>query len=211
MSARANWYRGAALLAAAAGIPEAVAHPIDTPGFLHMSASTTLARNSEAVTVHVGLLAKDVEGSKWQPATDEDLWFQGIFTKRGAYQPGRFRWTDGARCPAAVKALRRLRTIEMPTPILPIPDPDGVQKDEGDIILDGRVYRLDVSSANLNGQSIGGVSMESNVQTDLAKWSEAMLAALGPCWSTTVPEGVNATRGSAADAEASRPDPAENP
>lgn len=189
-----------ALLALLFASSSAAAHDDGAPGFLHLSASYTVLKSSEAVTVHIGLFerAENIAG-KAEPASDEDLWFQGIFAERGWYAPRRFRWTDGKRCPQAVTTLRQVRAIAMPRPVLPIPDPEGLER-EGDIYVDGRIYQLRVNAADLQGQAIGGLSMSSNINTDLARWSEAMLAALKPCWSNTVPKGVDDFRGTDDDA-----------
>ena len=174
------------------------------PGFLNLRASHTLLANSEAAAVNVGLFERRDDRNHWEPARDEDVWFQGIFSRRGWSAPRRFRYTDGRRCPAAIAVLRQVRRLQMPRPILPIPDPERAES-EGSIYLDGRIYELRVQSADLEGQSVGSVTMSSNWDTELAAWSERFLTALEPCWSRTVPENMDSSRGTDDDALANGP------
>lgn len=171
----------------------------ETPGFLHMNASRTMMRNSEDVTIHVGLFQDSRDTPGWRPARDEDLWFEGIFRRGDWPTAQRFRYTDGGRCPAAVAILRQVRQLSMPRPVLPIPH-NGEDEDGLSVMLDGRVYALSVDAGDYGGQAVGGFSISSNVETELAEWSERFIRALEPCWSTTVPEGMNSYRGTAGDA-----------
>lgn len=182
----------ALLLAGAANAEDAAA-----PGFLRLTASRTMAGDSEAVDIHVGLFAPKDDKTR-----SEKVWFYGQFTKRGWPAPVRFRWTDSARCPAALTALRRVRAIEMPRAALPIADPEGYEPKDMTIVLDGRIYSLWVASSTLEGQATSEIFMSSNVETQLASWADALMAALEPCWSTQVPDGVDAYAGTADEAEA---------
>lgn len=162
-------------------------------GFLRFSASRTLLRNSHAITVNVGLFSRQDTNGKWIKAADEDVWFQGVTDGSNPGAPGQYRWTDGAACPAAMAQLRKLQDVTMPKPVLPVPVAD--EEDAGDIYLDGRVYSLDLASANVNGQAIGAVSFATNLNTDLSRWVEGMLGALQPCWSRTAPKDMDPFRG----------------
>lgn len=181
------------------------AHEDDRPGFLTFSASRTQLRNSQSVIVDVGLRSLRDEEGRWRPARREDLWFQITIDGHLLGEPGRRRWTDGQRCPAAVAELDRVRDLTLPRPVLPFPRPDGEADEEGDIYLDGRVYTLSVRSASLQGQAIGSVEMSSNVETDLARWVERMLAVLEPCWSRTMPDDMDSGRGTDWDAQINGP------
>lgn len=191
-----------ALLVPASG---SAAHEDDRPGFLSFSASRTLLRNSQSVIVDVGLRSLSDEEGRWRPARREDLWFQITINDSTLGQPGRRRWTDGQSCPAAVAELDQVRNLALPRPVLPIPGPDGETDEEGDIFLDGRVYTLSIRSASLQGQAVGRVEMSSNVETDLARWVERMLAVLEPCWSRTMPDDMDSLRGTDTDARINGP------
>jgi hypothetical protein len=168
------------------------------PGFLRFSASRTLMKKSHSIVVSVGLFSKRDDDGGWVRATDEDVWFQGVIDGSEVGTPGQYRWTDGAACPAAISQLRKLQSVAMPKPVLPIPIDD--QAEQGDIYLDGRVYSLDLESANVNGQAVGAVSLSTNLDTDLARWVEGMLAALEPCWTRAAPRDMDPFRGTLDDA-----------
>lgn len=186
-------------------VTPASAHPVDPPGFLSFSASRTLLRNSRAVIVDVGLRARRNDNGQWQPAQSDDVWFQATVADTRLGEPGRRRWTDGRSCPQAITVLQRVRSLSMPRPVLPIPDPSGEWDSDGDLYLDGRVYSLDVRSANVNGQAVGTISMSSNLNTELSRWVEDMLAALEPCWSRTMPTDMDGERGTDWDARYNGP------
>jgi hypothetical protein len=193
-----RYLNGVLILGALALASPAVSENRIEHGFLRLQASTTLLKNSEAVDVQVGLFA----GKGDKPS--QKVWFYGQFSKRLWSEPQRFRWTDSERCPAALVALRQVRSVEMPKVLLPIPDPEG-REGPGSIFLDGRIYDLSVSSSALNGQWVGEAHLSSNLETELAAWAEKFLAALRPCWSTTVPEGVDSWKGSMDEALANPP------
>jgi hypothetical protein len=176
----------------------AIAQSWGGPGFLRFAASRTPQKNSHSIAVTVGLFAKRDNAGGWVKAKDEDVWFQGVIDGSEVGAPGQYRWTDGAACPAAMTQLRKLRQVAMPKPVLPIPVNDEV--DEGDLYLDGRVYTLNLASANVNGQAVGAVSFHTNLNTDLARWVEGMLAALQPCWSRSAPKDMDPFRGTLGDA-----------
>ena len=163
------------------------------PGFLHFSASRTLLKNSHSISVSVGLFSKRDDAGGWAKARDEDVWFQGVTDAGEVGAPGQYRWTDGAACPAAMVQLRKLRDVAMPRPVLPIQVEDDAE--QGDIYLDGRIYTLDLASANVNGEALGAVSFSTNLSSDLAGWVEGMLTALQPCWSRTAPKDMDPYRG----------------
>lgn len=181
------------------------AHDDDRPGFLTFSASRTQLRNSQSVIVDVGLRSLRDEEGRWRPARREELWFQITINDSSLGQPGRRRWTDGRSCPDAVAELDRVRDLTMPRPMLPVPGPNGEAVEEGDIYVDGRGYTLSMRSASLQGQAVGRVEMSSNVETDLARWVERMLAVLEPCWSRTMPDDMDSLRGTDTDARINGP------
>lgn len=162
----------------------------DGPGFLEFTRGHSIKKDSQQITVHVGLFYS--EGPK--PTADQDVWFYASFQDKAWTDPIRFRWTDGASCPAALKLLKEVQNIEMPTPVLPIRD--GKESDL-DIMVDGRDYSLDVNASSVNGMASGAMHMESNTDTDLAQWVDQMIDTLKPCWSTKVPVGVDDQRGQA--------------
>ena len=192
-----NVRRVAAPILAAAAICGCVS-PVDAklndwsgPGFLEFTRGASIAKNSQQITVNVGLFYS--EGAK--PTADQDVWFYASFRDKAWTDPVRFRWTDGASCPAALKLLKTVQNIEMPRPVLPIRSDE--EPNDLDIVIDGRAYSLDVSASSVNGQANGAMHMESNTDTDLAKWMDRMIDTLKPCWSTKVPVGVNDQRGQA--------------
>jgi len=193
------WTRIGATLAIAAALGGSVmASDWFGPGFLHFSASRTMLKNSHSISVSVGLFSKRDSAGGWVKAADKDVWFQAVTDGQEVGAPGQYRWTDGAACPEAMTELRKLREVAMPRPVLPIPVAD--DEELGDIYLDGRVYSLELESANANGQALGGVSFSTNVNTDLSRWVERMLAALQPCWSREAPMDMDPFRGTLNDA-----------
>lgn len=162
-------------------------------------------KNSHAITVSVGLFAKRDDAGGWVKAHDEDVWFQGVIDGSDLGAPGQYRWTDGAACPAAMAQLRKLQDVRMPKPVLPIPVADEVE--QGDITADGRLYTLDLESANVKGEAVGAVSFSTNLDTDLAQWVNGMLAALQPCWSRSAPKDMDPFRGTLGDATDYQRDP----
>jgi hypothetical protein len=160
----------------------------DGPGFLKFNRGHSIAKKSEDITVRVGMIESDTDSDV------ENVWFLAAI-EGGPWTNMRFRWADGASCPAALDLLKDVRRIELPSPVLPFRD----GRDEGgEIVLDGRIYRLYVDSSSVSGQSSGRMYMESNTDTELSKWIDHMLRALEPCWSNKVPEGAS-ERGGKAD------------
>lgn len=164
-------------------------------GFLALNASTALLKKSESVTVRVGLFDEPDDKRTGR------VWFYGVFGKHQWTSPSRFRWTDSDRCPQALIVLRKVRRIAMPKAVLPIPDPEHYEPTNDELILDGRIYSLDVSSSSLEGQMTSEIHFSSNVETQLASWAEEFLSALAPCWSSEVPKGVDELAGTKTDAE----------
>jgi len=79
-------------------------------------------------------------------------------------------------CPVALEQLTRLEELEMPRP-----DVIGHGREYQIVILDGARYRLRGRALHADGQS-AGYEIDSNVGSPLARWVDAMLAALEPCW-----------------------------
>jgi hypothetical protein len=153
------------------------------PGFLKFRRGHSIAKNSENVTVRVGMIVPDSE-----PAGGGNVWFLGTMQGSSWTSITRFRWADGASCPAALDLLKDVRDVELPRPVLPLKDGED---DSLEILVDGRSYSLDVASSSAGGQASGRMHMESNVDTELAKWVDRMLLALAPCWPNRVPEGAD--------------------
>jgi hypothetical protein len=194
----------AGFAAVLAGAPARAHDMVDPPGFLTLSASHTLLKKSEAVTVNVGLFADPSDEDNMKQRTNYKVWFRGQFSKRQWSLPSRFRWTDSEACPEALVVLRKVRAINMPKAMLPIPDPEGIELDDGEIWLEGRIFELSVNSSNLDGELTGEIYMSSNLGTELAQWGTAFLSALEPCWSATVPDNADASAGTRAEAEVNR-------
>lgn len=87
-------------------------------------------------------------------------------------------WTNSQVCPNAAEAVRSLRAIPMPTPLLP--------DDPGEIILDGVSYRVRMQARY--GSEVGfPMELQSNAGTPLATWVSQTFKMLKPCWSTVRP------------------------
>lgn len=137
--------------------------------FLKLGVAHSLVR--AGAEVRVGLRpAKPGEG-----LSDDRIWFAADFREGDKIE---YRSADGGRCPAAMQALRNVEQLTMASPRIPVKG--GVS--DGYIVLDGTSYTLDVNSSALQGQATGAIQMSSNVGTDLAKWADALLLALKPCW-----------------------------
>ncbi|WP_131818614.1 hypothetical protein [Sphingomonas turrisvirgatae] len=100
------------------------------------------------------------------------------FTARRQGEVLKVMWTDSRTCPAVAEAVDALRSVPMPTPVVP-GDPEN-------IILHGVGY-----SVRFNGRygSEMGVPLElrSNAGTPLAAWVSDIFRRLKPCWSETRP------------------------
>ncbi|MDY0960016.1 hypothetical protein SOM26_15075 [Sphingomonas sp. CFBP8993] len=87
----------------------------------------------------------------------------------------RIQWANSQTCPVAADAVRNLRSIPMPDPVLP--------DDRGEIILDGVGYRVRFQARY--GLELGfPMELRSNTGTPLAAWVSRTFKMLKPCWST---------------------------
>jgi hypothetical protein len=142
----------------------AVQAPPPGAGFMTFSASP--ARRPVTTEVQVGIL----RGAP-RPE-DRHYWFRAV--RRDASRPERRLSTDTLACPAAHAVFRTLGEMEMPS-LSPRPDDPIV------VTADGTSYRMTAPAYWPHGFG-GTVTLESNVDTGLARWVAAMLGALEPCW-----------------------------
>lgn len=151
----------ALLLAAATPVAAPVA--ADAPGIASFSVSPQLRRTTTAVTIGIYFFEKGTR----QPR----FWLRKT-------EPGKpLQWTDTLRCPAAADAIEAMRAIQTH----PNPPPN----DDLILTMDGVAYELDAPADF--GPRTGRLRMTSNVGTPLAKWADATLTALAPCWSEEPP------------------------
>lgn len=87
-------------------------------------------------------------------------------------------WADSANCPAVRSVIASMRDIKMPTPA-----PPGVPGEAITITVDGAGYSLTAPSSD----SMGKLTIRSNIGSPLAAWVDASLQQLAPCWTTTAP------------------------
>ena len=85
-------------------------------------------------------------------------------------------WATSDACPAAERQIEALADVEMPRPAIPGIGPQATQ-----IILDGAAYVVEVRSVHADGQA-GDLRVTSNVGAPIARWANALSAALEPCW-----------------------------
>jgi hypothetical protein len=157
------------------------ASPPSDDHFLSLSRRASLIQSE--IEIHVGLRNWPRRRvGEWPRA--EDLWFSADDSDGATRRP--LKWTDGGRCPAAVAKLREVERLTGPSPRIPLANGEP----GGSTVMDGTDYELNVGESVLDGQSVGPFHLSSNVNTSLAKWADAMLAALKPCWSAEKPEGA---------------------
>lgn len=169
------------LLAMVALTPLVGAVPGGDDHFLSFSRSETLV--ASRMEIHVGV--RDWPGrKKGELPRAADLWFSGDPSDSATRRP--LKWTDGARCPAAVARLREVERLTGPSARIPLAGGEAW----GGSVMDGTSYTLDAQFGAWDGQSNGPVHLSSNVNTRLAKWVDAMLDALRPCWSPEKPAGA---------------------
>jgi len=157
----------------------------DWPGFLRFKRGYSIAKNSDDITVRVGLIRSDDDSEP------DNVWFFATIGRR-PWTNVRFQWAEGATCPAAFDLLKKVRHIDLPSPMLPFRTGD---REPPDIVLDGRDYQLEVDSSSVDGQASGRMYMASNTDTELSKWIDDMLRALAPCWSSKAPEHASEMEG----------------
>ena len=80
---------------------------------------------------------------------------------------------DGLRYRAALESLEQLA--------MPALDLLGVGREASILVLHGVAYSLEARAIHAYGQG-GTVRLNGNVGSPLARWAQAMEAALAPCW-----------------------------
>lgn len=133
------------------------------PFFLRLNVDPALGRGHRQL--EVGILPR--EGSRF------DYWFRRTSPRDASLPPA---YTGTRDCPAARAVLESLEQLAMPAPDVP-----GTGRDAGTIVLDGVGYSLEARAIHADGQS-GHVRLTGNVGSPLARWAQAMEAALAPCW-----------------------------
>lgn len=98
-------------------------------------------------------------------------------TSSGPDEPPVTRWASNRTCPAAAAILSFAD--------LPLPTPSGADA-QVDIVLDGVSYAVTLP-LRYGRQPSGRATFSSNFGTPLARWVDAALAKLEPCWSTQQP------------------------
>lgn len=142
------------------------AQPLPRDVWATLSASASLAHSSE--TVEFLRNGTDV--------TVDNITLR-LISRRHDEAP-KIMWANSRTCPGAAEAVRRLRSVPMPTPVLP-GDPE-------EIVLDGVGYQVRLQAHY--GSEIGlPIELRSNTRTPLARWMSETFAKLKPCWSKTHP------------------------
>ncbi|MET0271587.1 MAG: hypothetical protein ABW360_01210 [Phenylobacterium sp.] len=88
-------------------------------------------------------------------------------------------WADGAACPALIDRLGEMTRLRAPG--VQVPGLGGPR--DLNVVMDGTSYRLWARwGAYPDTNASGDVEMSGNVDTPLAAWTDATVAALQPCW-----------------------------
>jgi hypothetical protein len=88
-------------------------------------------------------------------------------------------YTDTSACPAVLPILQAVESLELPRPNL-----HGFGDELEVITMDGAEYTLTTSAPY--GGNDSDLTVRSNVGTPLARWIDAALTALEPCWRTAI-------------------------
>lgn len=139
------------------------------PSFLRLNVDPALGRGHRQL--EVGILPP--EGSLLRERSRPDYWFRRTSPRDTSLPPA---YTTTRDCPAARAALKSLEQLAMPAPDIP-----GIGHHVGVIVLDGVGYSLEAGTIHADGQS-GQARLTGNVGSPLARWAQAMEAALAPCW-----------------------------
>ncbi len=139
----------------------AAAQPVMDCDTISFSRSPALRRSSEQVGI-----CNDPDST---PTARHHLF------RRTTTNPERITYASTRTCPAARAQLEALERLE-----LPVPDVPGLGNDLQVITMDGAGYRLRANA--LYGQHGADIAVGSNIGTPLARWIDATLAALAPCW-----------------------------
>jgi hypothetical protein len=143
----------------------------DTPSLANdvwaeLSYSASLAYRSETIEILRG-----------EPGRSKDDVTLRLISRR-LHEAPHIMWASSRACPGAAEAVRGLRAIPMPTPLLP--------DDAGDIILDGVGYRVRIF-ARYGSESGFPIELRSNAGTPLSTWVNQTFGLLKPCWSKVRP------------------------
>jgi hypothetical protein len=87
-------------------------------------------------------------------------------------------WADSTTCPAIPALMADMPNIKMPSPA-----PYGLPDQPLMITVDGATYTLSAPSSD----SMGRLTISSNVGSPLAAWVDAAFVKLKPCWKPTAP------------------------
>ena len=140
--------------------------PLPRDVWAAISSSASLARKSQTVEFLRGGASADAD----------DVILRLISSGPG--EAPKTMWTHSRACGGAAEAVRRLRSVPMPSPVYP-GDPE-------EIVLDGVGYRVRFQAHY--GSEMGlPVELSSNVGTPLARWVSETFAILKPCWSELRP------------------------
>ncbi len=139
----------------------AAAQPVISCDIITFSRSPGLNRTTEQVGI-----CHDPESTR----TERHHWFQ-----RSATGADSVAFASTRSCPRARAQLEALERLALPSPDVP-----GLGSELQIMTLDGVRYRLQTRA--LYGQSGAGLTVESNLDTPLARWINEALEALAPCW-----------------------------
>ncbi|MEA3045880.1 MAG: hypothetical protein QOJ53_212 [Sphingomonadales bacterium] len=159
------------LIAATLSAQIAPAPLLVRPGLLRVRISSALGRSE--IEVEIGVLQRQ--------RSTRHYWFRRASARDGFGPP---EYATTAECPIAHDRLESLEQIPMPVPDLP-----GFGRESTQIILDGAQYVLETPALHQDGQS-GDLKLTSNVGSPLARWIDALIAALEPCWRPVRPPGL---------------------
>lgn len=127
---------------------------------LSFSRSLALARTSQAVCV--------------ERQRDLNVWSLRR-TEKARDGSEKATYTNTSACPAILPVLQAVEALELPKP-----DLLGFGREVEFITMDGAGYML--TSSGLYGGAVSDLTIESNVDTPLAKWIDTALVTLQPCW-----------------------------
>lgn len=159
------------LIAATLSAQIAPAPPAARPGFLRVRVSQALSRRE--LQVEIGVLQRQRSTSHY--------WFRRAAARDGFGPP---EYATTVECPVAHDRLESLEQMPMPAPDLP-----GFGREMTQIIADGAQYVLEARAIHQDGQ-LGDLRLTSNVGSPLARWIDALMAALEPCWRPVRPPGL---------------------
>ena len=146
--------------------------PVVPPDFSQLRVFATVERKpswEDRLRVRIGTF----RGMETDPGSD--YWFTREIEDGVERVKGR-AWSSTASCPAALPVLQQLETLKMPQPDVP-----GYGRDANIIITDGSRYQLSRTALHADAQA-GDYSIESSVQSPLARWADKLMSVLEKCW-----------------------------